>query len=157
MKRVIYILVAILICFGIGYTANLFQSEPLETWYPMLIKSELTPPNYVFPVAWSIIYVCSGISIGLVWNKRETLDSGLAWIFILQLVFNFAWSLLFFYLQDPFSGLIDLILLDLTVLFYVITCYRINKVSAWLFAPYILWLILATYLNTFIVINNPIM
>ena len=50
---------------------------------------------------------------------------------------------------------IDLILLDLTVLFYIVTCYRVNKVSAWLFAPYVLWLILATYLNVFIVINNP--
>ena len=96
MKRVIYILVAILICFGVGYTANIFQAESLATWYPTLVKSELTPPNYVFPIAWGIIYLCSGLSIGLVWNKRETLDLGLGWIFILQLVFNFAWSLLFF-------------------------------------------------------------
>lgn len=155
MKRVIYILVAILICFGVGYTANLFQADSLETWYPTLNKSFLTPPNCVFPIAWGIIYLCSGISIGLVWNKQEMFDTGLAWIFILQLVFNFAWSFLFFYLQDPFSGLIDLILLDLTVLFYIVTCYRVNKVSAWLFAPYVLWLILATYLNVFIVINNP--
>ena len=156
MKRVIYILVAILICFGVGYTANIFQAESLATWYPTLVKSELTPPNYVFPIAWGIIYFCSGLSIGLVWNKRETLYSGLAWIFILQLVFNFAWSFLFFYLQDPFSGLIDLLLLDLTVSFYIITSYRINKISAWLFSPYILWLILATYLNIFILIKNPI-
>ena len=155
MKRVVYILVAILVCFGVGYTANLFQSDSLVTWYPTLNKSLLTPPNYVFPIAWSIIYLCSGISIGLLWNKQEMFDSGLAWIFILQLVFNFAWSFLFFYLQDPFSGLIDLILLDLTVLFYVTTCYRVNKVSALLFAPYVIWLILATYLNVYIVINNP--
>ncbi len=156
MKRVVYILVAILVCFGVGYTANLFQADSLATWYPSLNKSILTPPNFVFPIAWGIIYLCSGISIGLVWNKQEMFDSGLAWIFILQLVFNFAWSFLFFYLQDPFSGLIDLILLDLTVLFYIITCYRVNKVSAWLFTPYVLWLILATYLNIFIIINNPL-
>lgn len=156
MKRVIYILVAILICFGVGYTASIFQAESLTSWYPTLVKSELTPPNYVFPIAWGIIYLCSGLSIGLIWNKREMLDSGIGWIFILQLVFNFAWSFLFFYLQDPFSGLIDLILLDLTVLFYVVTCYRVNKLSAWLFSPYIIWLMLATYLNVFIVINNPI-
>ena len=156
MKRVIYILVAILICFGVGYSASIFQAESLTSWYPTLVKSELTPPNYVFPIAWGIIYLCSGLSIGLIWNKREMLDSGIGWIFILQLVFNFAWSFLFFYLQDPFSGLIDLILLDLTVLFYVVTCYRVNKLSAWLFSPYIIWLMLATYLNVFIVINNPI-
>ncbi len=155
MKRVIYILVAIFICFGIGYTASMFQAESLETWYPTLIKSELTPPNSIFPIAWSIIYICSGLSIGLIWNKHKMLDSGVGWIFILQLVFNFAWSYLFFYLQDPISGFIDIILLDVTVIFYTTICYKVNKLAAWLFAPYILWLILATYLNAFIIMNNP--
>lgn len=156
MKRVIYILIAVLICFGVGYTASLFQMESMTSWYPYLNKSVLTPPNYVFPIAWGIIYLCCGLSIGLVWNKREMLDAGLGWIFLLQLVLNFSWSLLFFYLQDPFSGLIDLILLDLVVYLYVIVCYRVSKISTWLFAPYIIWLILATYLNAYIVINNPI-
>ena len=50
----------------------------------------------------------------------------------------------------------DIVLLDITVLFYTIVCYKINKFSAWLFLPYIIWLILATYLNVFIVLNNPI-
>lgn len=156
MKRLVYILIAIMICLGIGYTASIFQVEALQTWYPTLNKSMLTPPNEVFPIAWLIIYVCMGISIGLVWNKRAMLDSGLGWIFILQLVFNFAWSVLFFYLQDPLSGLIDIALLDLTVLFYTTICYRLNKVAALLVAPYLLWLVLATYLNLYVVVNNPI-
>lgn len=156
MKRLIYILIAIMICLGIGYTASIFQVDALQTWYPTLNKSILTPPNEVFPIAWFIIYVCMGISIGLVWNKRTMLDSGLGWIFILQLVFNFAWSVLFFYLQDPLSGLIDIALLDLTVLFYTTICYRLNKIAALLVAPYLLWLVLATYLNLYVVVNNPI-
>lgn len=156
MKRIGYILAAIAICFGVGYTARIFQADSLATWYLTLDKSSLTPPNVVFPIAWGIIYLCSGLSIGLVWNKRETLDVGLGWIFMLQLVFNFAWSILFFYLQDPLSGLIDIALLDLTVIFYTLTCYRINKFAALLFAPYLVWLALATYLNLYIVINNPI-
>ena len=53
-------------------------------------------------------------------------------------------------------GLIDIALLDLTVLFYTSTCYRINRIASMLFIPYILWLTLATYLNLYIVINNPI-
>ena len=156
MKRIIYILIAVLICFGIGYSAQTFQADSISTWYPTLNKSALTPPNSVFPIAWGIIYLCSGISIGLVWNKQIMLDTGLGWLFLLQLVFNFAWSILFFYLQDPLSGLIDIALLDLTVLFYIMTCYRINRLAAILFISYILWLTLATYLNLYIVINNPI-
>ena len=156
MKRLFYIFIAIIICFGVGYTARLFQVDSISTWYPMLNISILTPPNKIFTIAWSIIYICSGISIGLIWNKQTILDTGLGWIFILQLIFNFAWSFLFFYLQDPLSGLIDIMLLDLSVVFYFIICYRINRFAAWLFVPYIFWLILATYLNIYIVINNPI-
>lgn len=156
MKRLFYIFIATLICFGVGYSAQLFQAESINTWYPILNKSALTPPNYIFPIAWGIIYLCCGISIGLVWNRQTILDTGLGWLFFLQLVFNFAWSILFFYLQDPLSGLIDIALLDLTVLFYTLTCYRINRFASMLFVPYILWLTLATYLNLYIVINNPI-
>ena len=156
MKRIIYIFVAIAICFGIGYSAQIFQAHSLATWYPTLDKSVLTPPNEAFPIAWGIIYICSGISIGLVWDKQTMLDTGLGWLFFLQLIFNFAWSVLFFYLQDPLSGLIDIALLDLTVIFYTLTCYRINRFASLLFIPYLIWLTLATYLNLFIVINNPI-
>lgn len=156
MKRVIYILVAIVICFGVGYSAQLFQTESIEVWYPTLDKSSLTPPNWVFPIVWSIIYICCGLSIGLAWDKEKMLDTGLGWIFIIQLIFNFSWSFLFFYLQDPVSGLVDIILLDFSVAFYTIICYKINKLAAWLYMPYILWLVLATYLNIYIVINNPI-
>ena len=156
MKRIIYIFVAIAICFGIGYSAQIFQAHSLATWYPPLEKSALTPPNEAFPIAWGIIYLCSGISIGLVWNKQTMLDTGLGWLFFLQLIFNFAWSILFFYLQDPLSGLIDIALLDLTVIFYTLTCYRINRFASLLFIPYLIWLALATYLNLYIVINNPI-
>lgn len=147
MKRIIYIFVAIAICFGIGYSAQIFQAHSLATWYPTLDKSVLTPPNEAFPIAWGIIYICSGISIGLVWDKQTMLDTGLGWLFFLQLIFNFAWSVLFFYLQDPLSGLIDIALLDLTVIFYTLTCYRINRFASLLFIPYLIWLTLATYLN----------
>lgn len=156
MKRIIYIFVAIAICSGIGYSAQIFQAHSLATWYPTLDKSVLTPPNEAFPIAWGIIYICSGISIGLVWDKQTMLDTGLGWLFFLQLIFNFAWSVLFFYLQDPLSGLIDIALLDLTVIFYTLTCYRINRFASLLFIPYLIWLTLATYLNLYIVINNPI-
>ena len=156
MKRIIYIFVAIAICFGIGYSAQIFQAHSLATWYPTLDKSVLTPPTEAFPIAWGIIYICSGISIGLVWDKQTMLDTGLGWLFFLQLIFNFAWSVLFFYLQDPLSGLIDIALLDLTVIFYTLTCYRINRFASLLFIPYLIWLTLATYLNLYIVINNPI-
>lgn len=64
MKRIIPILIAILICFGVGCTASYFQSESILNWYPALEKPSCTPPDIAFPIAWSFIYLCMGISIG---------------------------------------------------------------------------------------------
>ena len=63
MKRIIPILIAILICFGVGWTASYFQSESILNWYPALEKPSCTPPDIAFPIAWSFIYLCMGISI----------------------------------------------------------------------------------------------
>lgn len=154
MKKIIPISIATLICFGVGLSANYFQSDAIVSWYPHLIKSSLTPPNIVFPIAWSIIYLCMGISIGIVWDRPSYTRRPLTWLFSWQLILNFTWSIMFFAMKSPILGLFNIIILDIFVYLYAKHVYRINKISAWLFAPYILWLILATYLNAYIFFAN---
>lgn len=72
MKRIIPILIAILICFGVGCTASYFQSESILNWYPALEKPSCTPPDIAFPIAWSFIYLCMGMSIGLIYMDNKT-------------------------------------------------------------------------------------
>lgn len=155
MKKIFNILLPIVICFLVGLTASYFQAESIQTWYPTLNKPAVTPPNVVFPIAWSIIYFCIGLSIGLIGNSEEKKKKYFIYQFGFQLFFNFTWSISFFYLQNPLLGLINIIILDLGVLFYAFKCYTTtHKVSAILFIPYILWLSLATYLNGYIWMNN---
>ena len=75
MKRILFYLVPVLFCFGIGAMAGWLQSEALVEWYPTLVKSPLTPPAVVFPVAWSILYLCMGISLGAVLAREELLQA----------------------------------------------------------------------------------
>ena len=154
MRKFLYIILPIIICFLVGFTASYFQSESIQTWYPTLSKPEITPPNIAFPIAWSIIYLCMGISIGLILNSKEHKKKFLTSLFAVQLFLNFTWSISFFYLQNPLLGFINIILLDLAVLYYALKCYPTQKVSGILFIPYILWLSLATYLNAYILIYN---
>lgn len=154
MKRFLWILLGIVVCFLVGYTASLFQDESLEFWYPLLNKPSLTPPNWVFPIAWGVIYVCMGISVGLLSGVHVAYRKPLVWVFVFQLVLNFMWSFSFFYLQSPFLGFVNILLLDIAVILYMFLTYQVNKVVSWLFLPYILWLTLATYLNGFICIYN---
>lgn len=154
MRKFLNILIPVIICFLVGFTASYFQSESIQTWYPTLNKPKITPPNIAFPIAWSIIYLCMGISISLILNSKEKNKKFLISLFAVQLFLNFTWSISFFYLQNPFLGFINIILLDLAVLYYALKCYPVQKASGILFIPYILWLFLATYLNAYILIYN---
>ena len=154
MKKILSIVIAIAICFGVGYTARYFQSDALSSWYPFLEKPYITPPNEVFPIAWGIIYLCMGLSIGLIWDRSIYVRFVPQWLFIGQLFLNFMWSILFFTMQSPMLGFFDILLLDIVVVLYTIQVYPINRTSAWLFLPYILWLGFATFLNAYILIAN---
>lgn len=159
MRKVLCIIIPILICFAVGATASYFQSESITTWYPFLNKSPLTPPNIAFPIAWSILYICMGVSVGLILisdtlMKRYFLQSFFVQIFLVQLFFNFMWSISFFYLQSPVLGLINIVILLGAIIFYIIKTYRTARASAMLFIPYLLWVGFATYLNLYIVVNN---
>jgi tryptophan-rich sensory protein len=146
--------IAVAICYLVGYISSLLQQESLAMWYPMLTKPAITPPDWVFPIAWSIIYLCMGISIALMWYKPETVFKPIIRLFAIQLLLNFAWSFLFFSLHSPAAAFIDIIALDVIVILYITKSYNLCKGSALLFVPYIAWLMFATYLNGFIMLAN---
>lgn len=154
MKKTLNIFIPIVICFLVGLTANHFQAASIESWYPLLNKPDITPPNIVFPVAWSILYFCMGLSIGLILNTETTSKKFFTVLFAIQLLFNFTWSIAFFAMQNIMLGLINIIILDILVIYYAAASYTIKKWSSILFWPYILWLLLATYLNAYIFIYN---
>ena len=110
MNKIIPVLVAVIICFSVGVMASYFQVDAIQTWYPFLNKPSLTPPNFIFPIVWSILYFCMGISIGLIWNTKHRKRKILRWLFSFQLLLNFTWSIYFFYFQNPFLGFIDILL-----------------------------------------------
>lgn len=154
MRKIIHFIIPIAICFIVGLTASYFQSDSISSWYPTLNKPSLTPPNIAFPIAWSIIYLLMGISIGLILNSDYKKKGVLIVLFAVQLFFNFTWSIVFFYMQNPLLGLINIIILDILIIYYVIKSSRINSISAWLFTPYLLWILFATYLNGYISYYN---
>ena len=154
MRKVLSIIIPILVCFLVGFTASYFQADAIKNWYPTLIKPALTPPNIVFPIAWSILYLCMGISIGLIINSAIEQKRFFVKAFIMQLFFNFTWSIGFFYFQNPLIGFINILLLDIFVINYTLKSYFLSKASSILFIPYVAWLLFATYLNGYILMYN---
>ena len=118
-----------------------------DLWYQGLVKSDLNPPGYVFGIVWPTLYLLMGITA---WRTYDTIKD----IFYIQLFLNAIWSWLFFSFQLPLISLIDLwllIFINIKILFMI---YKEDKLAAFLYAPYIMWLLFASYLNLFIVFNN---
>ena len=135
----------VLITLIVGSLAS--SNTGTDTWYQGLVKSDLNPPGYIFGIVWPILYLFMGITA---WRNIDTIKI----YFYIQLFLNAIWSWLFFSFQLPLVALFDiwlLIFINIKILFIV---SKQDKIGAILYAPYILWLLFASYLNVFIVLNN---
>jgi translocator protein len=146
----------LIICLAVpqlaGFIGTLFTRSEIRTWYRVLDQSALTPPNWTFGVVWTILYILMGISAFLIWNKglhKKHVKFALG-IFILQLVMNTLWSILFFGLHNPAAALVDIISLWLAIIATMLASSPVSKKATWLLVPYLLWVSFATYLNYYI-------
>ena len=151
MKKFLAYSIPIVLTFAVGALGSYVQGEALREWYPTLVKSPATPPAVVFPIAWGILYLLIGISAGTMLAKG---DMSVLRLWLFQLLLNFLWSVCFFALRSPLVGLLVILVLDVVVFAYIVYSASRTPIAAWLFVPYLLWLIFATYLNGYIYINN---
>ncbi len=144
----------IVLCLALGGLAGWLQRPALSEWYPTLLKPAGTPPNWLFPVAWGTIYILMGISAGRILTAAESPRRTVMTLWGIQLGVNFLWSILFFVCRSPLAGMIAIVVLDALVMLYIARSYPLRHDAAWLFLPYLLWLLYATYLNGWILAMN---
>ncbi len=153
-KKLVSLFLCVFLCVGIGWIGGLFTESSIATWYPTLIKAPWTPPNWTFPVVWTILYFMMGVSLWLVLmapshDKIRALN-----IFGIQLFLNFIWSWLFFYMENPFLGLVDIMLLWIVIVATIKVFSTHSRLAAYLLVPYLIWVTYAFTLNLFIWIYN---
>lgn len=156
MKKSTLLLISILICFIPAIIGSMATSSSVTTWYPTLNKSPLNPPGWVFGPVWTVLYTLQAISLYLLFTtKKDSSIKMLAYVFFhFQLVFNLLWSIFFFLLKSPGAALAEIGLLIISVIFTLISSYRVNKTSAYLLIPYLIWISFAAYLNYQVFILN---
>ncbi|MEG2295516.1 MAG: TspO/MBR family protein [Oscillospiraceae bacterium] len=144
---------SLLISLGTGFLSSILTKNSMAS-YNALTKPFLTPPSFVFPIVWTILFVLMGISSYLIYvshSKQRTKALGL---YVLQLVLNFSWSILFFNFEWRFVAFLLIILLFLVLVKMIVSFYKINKIAAYLQIPYLLWIVFAGYLNLCIFLLN---
>ncbi len=141
----------------LGFTSA--RSVPVgaeNRWYAALTKPELTPPDWAFPVAWSIIYVLIGLALAMIIHARgSTLRGPALALFAAQMVANLIWTPIFFGAHQIFWSLIVLVAMFVLTLATAIAFYRIRIGAALLLLPYLCWIVFAGYLTFQIGDLNP--
>ena len=137
-------------CGAAGATGGLF---PPGAWYEKLAKPSWTPPNWLFPVAWSALYVCMAAA-----GARAAIkpDNGIALaLWSLQIALNGLWTPVFFGLRKMRLGLVVLVLLWISVAAAMVALWRVDWVAGLLFLPYLAWVTTAGALNYSVMRLNP--
>lgn len=133
---------------AVGVASALLTREGTELYKTTMIKPPLSPPAIVFPIVWSILYVLMGISMARVrLASPHPLQERSLLLYLVQLAFNFCWSIYFFNLQAYLFAFIWLVVLWLLILWMVLTFRQVDKPAAWLQIPYLVWVAFAGYLN----------
>ena len=139
------LLTSILIPLAVGATSALLTKSGM-TAFEMVNKPPLTPPDWLFPIVWTVLYILMGIAAYLVYSSEQTSKNALI-LYGIQLLFNFFWSIFFFQMQWYLFSLIWLVILWGLILATIISFSKSSKTAAYLMIPYLLWVSFAAYLN----------
>jgi translocator protein len=136
------------ICFTVAASGSVFTASSVKTWYPGLLKPAGTPPPWVFGPVWSILYFMIAAAAWLVWRQRIHEDVSLALaLFMMQLILNGLWSLVFFGMRRPGAALAEIIILLGAVATTALRFAEFSRLAFWLMTLYGAWVLYASYLN----------
>ena len=140
---------------GVGALSGFLSRNGMQLYSTAINKPPLSPPGWLFPVVWSILYVLMGISSYLITESGKPARSKTALtVYGVQLFFNFMWSIIFFNFEAYLFAFIWLIALLVLIIVNTYLFYQIDRRAGLLFIPYIIWVTFAGYLNFGIFLLN---
>lgn len=136
------------ITLAVGTLSGLLSMGGMKEFEAVVIKPPLSPPGWLFPVVWTVLYVLMGIGAAIIWQKTPSVQRsrGLN-LYVVQLIVNFFWSLLFFNARAYGPAAVWLVGLWILVVLMIFAFRRVSFKAAWLQVPYLVWLTFAAYLN----------
>lgn len=137
------LILSILIPLAVGSLSALFSGR----MDMIMEQSALTPPAFIFPIVWTILYILMGISAYLIYSSDSPDKINALTVYALQLVFNFFWSIVFFRLSWYLFAFLWLVIMIWLIAVMIWRFYQISPLAAYLQLPYLLWCLFAAYLN----------
>ena len=146
--------VSILLTLAVGGLSGFLTSMGMDS-FDALTKPPLTPPSFLFPIVWTVLFILMGVGAARVFLTEPTAARNRALIvYVVQLAVNFLWSIIFFNLQAYGFAFFWLILLWVLILTMIYLFCKVDKPAALLQIPYAIWVTFAGYLNLMIWLLN---
>jgi benzodiazapine receptor len=155
-RNIVKLIVSIVACQCAGLIGSLATTPNIPTWYATLEKAFFTPPSWLFAPAWITLYLLMAVAAFLIWRKglaHDGVKCALT-LFLVQLVLNALWSVVFFGLQSPLYGMVVILALWIAILLTIIKFFKLSVAAGSLMLPYILWVSFASALNIAIWVLN---
>ncbi|MAZ94037.1 MAG: tryptophan-rich sensory protein [Bacteroidales bacterium] len=148
------LIIFLAINFGALALGSFFTGKGVPSdWYVGLTKAPWTPPGWVFGFAWSTIMICFSIYMAYLWPVVENKNLLIA-LFLIQWVLNIAWNPAFFYYHNVILGLVIISALTILIGVFLFIHWPELKLKSVLLLPYLIWLLIATSLNGYILLKN---
>lgn len=145
--------VSVLLPLAVGGAAGLITRGSVER-YADIAKPPLSPPGWLFPVVWTVLYILMGVAFYLVWQSDSPSKPTAFRFYFIQLAMNFVWPILFFNLGAYGFSFLWIVILWIFILLTTLTFYKADKRAGYLMLPYLLWVAFAAYLNFGVYILN---
>ena len=152
-NKLLSFLLFVIITYSASLIGGLATINFKEPWYSMLVMPSYNPPDWVFAPVWTTLYLFMTIAIWKFWHSKNR-DIDTIYIYIVHLIFNTTWSIVFFVLHKIFLALLILIILIALIIILMQRFSKINLISYYLMIPYLLWCFYALILNLSLFILN---
>ncbi len=135
------------LCLILGIASGFSTTDSIQNWYIFINKPSWNPPNWLFGPVWTILYICMGIALGIVWHNKHLLQKKAITLFLIQFVLNLCWSAIFFNFHQIGWAFVEIIIMLVMIVITLYHFYQIKKVAGILLIPYLIWVSFATILN----------
>ena len=156
LKSITRLLLSLLLCLSVGILESLVTRPEIPTWYAGLAKPFWTPAPLVFPIAWTVLYILMAVSLWRLWDmeaRSAARTNAMKW-FAIQLALNALWSPVFFGWHGTRTALVIILGMLIAIAATMMAAFRVERLSAWLLAPYLLWVAYAATINIGVIVLN---
>lgn len=142
------LVVSLVVVYLVAFIGSLFTSSSVNTdWYKS-IKPSITPPNWVFPIVWNVLFFLIALSLYFSWmSAKKNEKKKIMIVFGINFILNILWSILYFRLKNPVASFFELIVLWFSIILMIFVTSKISKKASWLLVPYGIWVGFAGILN----------